>query len=162
MVIWGVRKFMWIILSIVLWCLTFCLCEVCIFGRQPLVSLLQGELSNAGTAGGRSLSADIADWNPFEDSTPFSQMTEDHIFGAEFDKIRRGSQSSKCFCVLTLLVCMRQTFCTLHMVSHNEWQTNFMIIWVHQNAFGKNWLLSLPGKCKRIIVSYLPEIRMQE
>ncbi|XP_018577181.1 AP2-associated protein kinase 1 [Anoplophora glabripennis] len=41
----------------------------------------------------RSLSADVADWNPFEE-TPFSQMTEDHIFGAEFDKIRRGSQSS--------------------------------------------------------------------
>lgn len=44
----------------------------------------------------RSLSADIADWNPFEEP-PFSQMTEDHIFGAEFDKIRRGSQSSKSF-----------------------------------------------------------------
>lgn len=42
----------------------------------------------------RSLSADVADWNPFGE-TPFSQMTEDHIFGAEFDKIRRGSQSSK-------------------------------------------------------------------
>lgn len=41
----------------------------------------------------RSLSADVADWNPFEDP-PFSQMSEDHIFGAEFDKIRRGSQSS--------------------------------------------------------------------
>lgn len=34
-------------------------------------------------------------WNPFEDPTPFSQMTEDHIFDAEFDAIRqRGSQSS--------------------------------------------------------------------
>ncbi|KAJ8919930.1 hypothetical protein NQ315_006459 [Exocentrus adspersus] len=41
----------------------------------------------------RSLSADVEGWNPFEE-TPFSQMTEDHIFGAEFDKIRRGSQSS--------------------------------------------------------------------
>ncbi|XP_067008886.2 BMP-2-inducible protein kinase [Anabrus simplex] len=58
------------------------------------VSASHGELSNALSAGGRSLSADIADWNPFEDSTPFSQLTEDHIFGAEFDKIRRGSQSS--------------------------------------------------------------------
>ncbi|XP_021922195.1 uncharacterized protein LOC110831003 isoform X6 [Zootermopsis nevadensis] len=58
------------------------------------VSASHGELSSAVTAGGRSLSADIADWNPFEDSTPFSLMTEDHIFGAEFDKIRRGSQSS--------------------------------------------------------------------
>lgn len=45
---------------------------------------------------GRSLSAaGPADWNPFEDPAPFSQMTEDHIFGAEFDKIKRGSQSSK-------------------------------------------------------------------
>lgn len=34
-------------------------------------------------------------WNPFEDPTPFSQMTEDHIFDAEFDAIRqRGSQTS--------------------------------------------------------------------
>ncbi|XP_030761493.1 LOW QUALITY PROTEIN: AP2-associated protein kinase 1 [Sitophilus oryzae] len=40
---------------------------------------------------GRSLSADVANWNPFEEGTPFSHMTEDHIFGAEFDKIRRGS-----------------------------------------------------------------------
>ncbi|XP_066149300.1 AP2-associated protein kinase 1 isoform X1 [Euwallacea fornicatus] len=42
---------------------------------------------------GRSLSADVAGWNPFEESTPFSQMTEDHIFGAEFDKIRQGNGS---------------------------------------------------------------------
>ncbi|CAG9860546.1 unnamed protein product [Phyllotreta striolata] len=41
----------------------------------------------------RSLSADVADWNPFEEP-PFSQLTEDHIFGAEFDKIRRGSSNS--------------------------------------------------------------------
>lgn len=35
-------------------------------------------------------------WNPFEDPTPFSQMTEDHIFDAEFDAIRqRGSQTSE-------------------------------------------------------------------
>nr|XP_016941533.1 AP2-associated protein kinase 1 isoform X4 [Drosophila suzukii] len=34
-------------------------------------------------------------WNPFEEEQPFSQMTEDHIFEAEFDKIRqRGSQGS--------------------------------------------------------------------
>lgn len=41
-----------------------------------------------------SLSSDVRAWNPFNDMTPFSQMSEDHIFGAEFDKIRRGSQSS--------------------------------------------------------------------
>nr|XP_045620395.1 uncharacterized protein LOC123771725 isoform X2 [Procambarus clarkii] len=38
--------------------------------------------------------AEVRTWNPFNDTTPFSQMSEDHIFGAEFDKIRRGSQSS--------------------------------------------------------------------
>lgn len=26
-------------------------------------------------------------WNPFEDSTPFDQMTEDHIYEAEFDAL---------------------------------------------------------------------------
>lgn len=40
------------------------------------------------------MSADVAAWNPFEDVQPFSQLTEDHIFGAEFDKIRKGSNSS--------------------------------------------------------------------
>ncbi|XP_044758808.1 AP2-associated protein kinase 1 [Coccinella septempunctata] len=42
----------------------------------------------------RSLSADVADWNPFEEDASFSEMTEDHIFGAEFDKIRKCSQTS--------------------------------------------------------------------
>lgn len=42
-----------------------------------------------------NLASDVRAWNPFNDMTPFSQMSEDHIFGAEFDKIRRGSQSSK-------------------------------------------------------------------
>lgn len=41
----------------------------------------------------------LGKWNPFEDPTPFSQMTEDHIFDAEFDAIRqRGSQNSKFPC----------------------------------------------------------------
>ena len=42
-----------------------------------------------------SLTSDVRAWNPFNDMTPFSQMSEDNIFGAEFDKIRRGSQSSE-------------------------------------------------------------------
>nr|CAD7428631.1 unnamed protein product [Timema monikensis] len=58
------------------------------------VSVSQGELSSVAVSASLSLSADVADWNPFEDATPFNQLTEDHIFGAEFDKIRRGSQSS--------------------------------------------------------------------
>uniref|UniRef100_A0A0C9R9B2 AAK1_0 protein n=2 Tax=Fopius arisanus TaxID=64838 RepID=A0A0C9R9B2_9HYME len=53
-----------------------------------------GELSSVSGVEGRSLSADVAAWNPFEDTQPFNQLTEDHIFGAEFDKIRRGSNSS--------------------------------------------------------------------
>lgn len=43
---------------------------------------------------GASLVGHVAVWNPFEDPKPFCQLTEDHLFGAEFDKIRRGSQSS--------------------------------------------------------------------
>ncbi|XP_053680818.1 AP2-associated protein kinase 1 [Anopheles nili] len=44
---------------------------------------------SSSSAGGGS------NWNPFGDPTPFSQMTEDHIFGEEFDKIReQGSQGS--------------------------------------------------------------------
>ncbi|XP_076766823.1 numb-associated kinase isoform X2 [Xylocopa sonorina] len=53
-----------------------------------------GELSSVTATEARSLSADVAAWNPFEDVQPFNQLTEDHIFGAEFDKIRRGSNAS--------------------------------------------------------------------
>ena len=47
------------------------------------------------SADGASLVGHVAVWNPFDDSAPFCQLSEDHLFGAEFDKIRRGSQSSK-------------------------------------------------------------------
>lgn len=44
---------------------------------------------------GETIAARIDTWNPFEEQ-PFDQMTEDHIFEAEFDKIRqRGSQGSR-------------------------------------------------------------------
>uniref|UniRef100_A0A182SX20 Hcy-binding domain-containing protein n=1 Tax=Anopheles maculatus TaxID=74869 RepID=A0A182SX20_9DIPT len=47
----------------------------------------QRSTSSAGSAS--------SNWNPFGDPTPFAQMTEDHIFGEEFDKIReQGSQGS--------------------------------------------------------------------
>lgn len=50
--------------------------------------------SSASRSG--SLEGRVDTWNPFEEQ-PFSQMTEDHIFEVEFDKIRqRGSQGSKC------------------------------------------------------------------
>jgi AP2-associated kinase len=39
------------------------------------------------------LSADVADWNPFDDN--FGADTEEELFGKEFDKLRRGSNSSK-------------------------------------------------------------------
>jgi hypothetical protein len=48
--------------------------------------------------GSKSLVKNVSTWNPFEDEEDahFSQLTEDHIFGAEFDKIRQeGSQNSK-------------------------------------------------------------------
>uniref|UniRef100_U5EMV2 Putative ap2-associated protein kinase 1 n=1 Tax=Corethrella appendiculata TaxID=1370023 RepID=U5EMV2_9DIPT len=45
--------------------------------------------------GGDNVAKGLQTWNPFGDPQPFSQMTEDHIFGAEFDLIRqKGSQSS--------------------------------------------------------------------
>lgn len=34
------------------------------------------------------------EWNPFEEDN-FGNETEDSIFGKEFDKLRRGSNSSK-------------------------------------------------------------------
>ena len=49
--------------------------------------------------GGAALVGHVAVWNPFDDPSPFCQLSEDHLFGAEFDKIRRGSQSSKFFCI---------------------------------------------------------------
>lgn len=43
---------------------------------------------------GAALTKEVRTWNPFEDS--FTQMSEDHLFGQEFDKIRQqGSQSSE-------------------------------------------------------------------
>lgn len=52
------------------------------------------EICHSAIQDSRSLSADIADWNPFEE-TPFNNMSEDHIFGAEFDKIRESTAGSK-------------------------------------------------------------------
>ncbi|KAI4470594.1 serine/threonine protein kinase [Holotrichia oblita] len=60
----------------------------------PGVSASTTDISHPIGPDSRSLSADVADWNPFEEEQPFNQMTEDHIFGEEFDKIRRGSQST--------------------------------------------------------------------
>lgn len=36
----------------------------------------------------------VARWNPFEDTTPFSQVVteEEDLFGAEFDKIRQEGE----------------------------------------------------------------------
>ncbi|XP_049280096.1 AP2-associated protein kinase 1 [Anopheles funestus] len=53
---------------------------------NPQLYQQQRSTSSAGTG---------SNWNPFGDPTPFAQMTEDHIFGEEFDKIRElGSQGS--------------------------------------------------------------------
>ncbi|XP_074647460.1 uncharacterized protein LOC141903265 [Tubulanus polymorphus] len=41
----------------------------------------------------RPLSADISEWNPFGNDD-FGSYTEDHLFGKEFDRLRRGSNSS--------------------------------------------------------------------
>lgn len=49
--------------------------------------------ANDGRAAGAA--GQMALWNPFDDSAPFCQLNEDHLFGAEFDRIRRGSQNSQ-------------------------------------------------------------------
>lgn len=50
----------------------------------------------AHTANARPHTSGISKWNPFEDPTPFNQMTEDHIFEAEFDALReRNGQAGK-------------------------------------------------------------------
>ncbi|KFB52772.1 AGAP002469-PA-like protein [Anopheles sinensis] len=53
------------------------------------------QLNHQQPAQHRSASSGGSNWNPFGDPTPFAQMTEDLIFGEEFDKIRQqGSQGS--------------------------------------------------------------------
>lgn len=59
-------------------------------------SMSNSELSKAAEFTENTVRKKVAQWNPFEDPTPFSQMTEDHIIDAEFEAIRqRGSQTSK-------------------------------------------------------------------
>lgn len=76
--------------------------EQCVSNQQNVAARplqFSSSISNSEIA---SLDAEVTKrapskgkWNPFEDP-PFSQMTEDHIFDAEFDAIRqRGSQTSK-------------------------------------------------------------------
>ncbi|KAH8263622.1 hypothetical protein KR044_011773 [Drosophila immigrans] len=58
-------------------------------GTASVMSLSSNELAR------QTMDKRVEAWNPFEEEQPFSQMTEDHIFEAEFDKIRqRGSQGS--------------------------------------------------------------------
>lgn len=64
------------------------------FAPPPLKDT-SGVVRDISTADRTSLVGHVAVWNPFDDSAPFCQLSEDHLFGAEFDKIRRGSQSSK-------------------------------------------------------------------
>lgn len=61
----------------------------------------QNELSKVSSLpgsdrAGLSLSEEVADWNPFHERSKPENLSEDQFFGAEFDKIRRGSQSSMC------------------------------------------------------------------
>ncbi|XP_073821090.1 numb-associated kinase isoform X2 [Musca autumnalis] len=72
-----------------------------LFVAPPQSSISNSELTTAAqtpqinrSAIRDTIAARVDVWNPFEEQ-PFSQMTEDNIFEAEFDKIRqRGSQGS--------------------------------------------------------------------
>ena len=81
----------------------YCDCFSRVYAGDPLIP--QNDLSKSKSATGtpagspsptlqRPLSADLSDWNPFGDDN-FGTMTEDNIFGREFDRLRRGSNSSK-------------------------------------------------------------------
>lgn len=64
---------------------------------KPFVQETSQFLAPFDVSQGRVPSPALADnpsqhWNPFADA--LDQMVEDHLFGQEFDKIRRGSQSS--------------------------------------------------------------------
>ncbi|KAI8125594.1 AP2-associated protein kinase 1 [Lucilia cuprina] len=64
--------------------------------NAELTTTQTSQMSRAGMGigVGDTIAARVDTWNPFEEQ-PFGQMTEDHIFEAEFDKIRqRGSQGS--------------------------------------------------------------------
>lgn len=63
-----------------------------------------GTLATGQPAAEPAMRKGIANWNPFHDPQPFSQMTEDHIFDAEFEAIRhRGSQSSEFYFYFVVL-----------------------------------------------------------
>lgn len=52
-------------------------------------SISSAELPTANEKNSNKLNcSDFPKWNPFEDPTPFNQMTEDHIYEAEFDALR--------------------------------------------------------------------------
>lgn len=36
----------------------------------------------------------VGGWNPFEDKVQFGEISEDAMFGAEFDRLRNGSQGA--------------------------------------------------------------------
>ncbi|ELU02272.1 hypothetical protein CAPTEDRAFT_227866 [Capitella teleta] len=61
-------------------------------GDSP-VNKASKSASNSPSMSPRPLSADISEWNPFGDDN-FGELSEDTIIGKEFDRLRRGSNSS--------------------------------------------------------------------
>ncbi|KAK6645052.1 hypothetical protein RUM43_001328 [Polyplax serrata] len=62
------------------------------------VSTSHGELTNANSSEARSMSADVADWNPFDQT---SASKEPDSFGEEFDMMRQNNVASKENLVMT-------------------------------------------------------------
>lgn len=61
----------------------------------PTTGSVKTQFDEVTTVGRRSKS-EATRWNPFEDPTPFHQMTEEHFIEAEFDAIRdRNGQNCK-------------------------------------------------------------------
>ncbi len=60
----------------------------------------------------RAGSMDLVDWNPFAEDT-FNELTEDAIFGREFDRIKSGSRSSEFISYCIIVYCI-QSFIQLY------------------------------------------------
>lgn len=61
-------------------------------------------------------------WNPFEDSTPFDQMTEDHIYEAEFDALR--DRPSGMYMNQFLFVCMNVNLIQFNILASKASEVN--------------------------------------
>lgn len=82
-----------------------CYFTLYIFSAQSDVGHSSGHSASSGDLISGNYKKDAADalstWNPFEDTTPFSQAVteEEDLFGAEFDKIRQEGENDSLYII---------------------------------------------------------------